>query len=330
MRPRSGAPTSHSATYNSSFDVTSSSRGRPSTGAPLSSSRQRNKPHRTGDSQPLFFRHISSPELTTAPVRRWDGAASAAAAAATPQNSNNSALGATNRLCTTRSSGGRSTDRPDGGVELAEKQSLDATLHSSLSGPSFHASLLDDITAPDTETATSQPQQIDSWQKTADDGETDDINTLAVPTTAAAVTGSHAFNGAHGDAFIANSRDQGSPLPRRPVSAKLSPVEQISAHTFTVRGDKIARPRTAGSARNPASTSGNGGGGGLRRGDMKVRNAPLTRPRTARGGAASVASTEEGCEAGSSLGGRVSVAVMLPLLEEAKDATMMRYDRDKK
>lgn len=320
VRPRSGAPALYSATGSNSCNFGSSSRGRPSTGVPMSPSWQRNKLNRTRDNRPPFFRHSSSPELTTTPVRRRGGGASPAAS---PQNSNN-ALAAMSRL---RTSGGWSTDHPERGVEIAERQSLDATLHSSVSGPSFLGSLLDDTTAPDTETATPQPQQSDSWQRPAD------VKTerrhFVVPTTTAS---SRVFEGAHGDAF-ASSRYQDSRLPRRPASAGVLPVEQTPARMLIIFGDKIARPQTAGSARNSTSTNaphhnGSSGGGGQRC-DTRARSAPLARPQTAGGGGASAASTDEECEAGSSLGGRVSVAVMLPLLEEAKGTTMMRYDRDK-
>lgn len=284
----------------------------------MSPSRQRNKLHRTRDNRPPLFRPSSSPELTTTPVRRWGGGASTAAK---PQNSNN-ALAAMSRL---RTNGGWSTERPEHGVDIAEKQSLDATLHSSVSGPSFLGSLLDDTTAPDTETATPQAQQIDSWQRPTD-VKTESRN-FVVPTTTAS---SRVVESAHGDAFTMG-RDQVSRLPRRPASAGVLPVGQTSARMFTIFGDKIARPQTAGSARNSASTSAshhNGGsGGGGQRGDARARSAPLARPQTTGGGGASAASTDEECEAGSSLGGRVSVAVMLPLLEEAKGTTMMRYDR---
>lgn len=112
--------------------------------------------------------------------------------------------------------------------------------------------------------------------------------------------------------FLVSSDFHPAVVERRPSSAGVLPARDSSIGFFTLRGDKIARPKTADVCRPVRFLAGSGLHGSVRAG-----NGTHAGQSDKRGEEKTVTSWEdEGRDAGSSIGGRMSVSVMLPLLEQ--------------
>lgn len=216
-------------------------------------------------------------------VLRWDGTTPSVMP---PQDGGSDSGGGSDQSCS-----------DPAGTELAEKSSVqtaEVTLHSALSVPSFFASAAteaadDDIKAlcGDSHTRPAQTWQNDvAWKE-------------------------------KGQVVLSKADNSRASLLTRPFSAGVLPVRDVSIHAFTLCGEKLLRPQTA-SASSPTRTSAVSFGPEVSSG---ASVGGLSANRTEAGTAVSATADTDGCqEAGSSIGGKVSVAVTLPVLVETGGA----------
>lgn len=336
-RPRSGAPISRIGVGAGSSLI---SRRRPSTGgAPQAPSRHQGETHARPNGLPESSK---GPQ----PIVRWDGTA----AEWTPRGHGH----AINNGAVRNNSSRPSSTGP--GVNLAEKQqsarrvvSGEATStapllqHSPLSSPSFFASsIATETTATDDGDATTGggPQQQRKrnenayWRQTTVESKSTTARQKNLVVTAAnklAVDGNNGLRAPPGNNAPGSESTGSRPAAgrRRPYSASGSLIQGSSPHPNSSSGSASTRPQTVGAHSSvsrapfsPVSSEGfrdaaaGAGGDALAAGDQL-----LVLRGTESGGDFSTSFGEEGRGPGSSsVGGRVSVSVVLPVLEKENDA----------
>ena len=288
-------------------------RRRPSTGPPQAPSRHQGKTH---------ARPIDIPVSSKGPqqVVRWDG--TAAASTSRGHATNTGAV---------RSINSSSYHRPSSGprFKLAQKKSArvsgdatSTTLHSPLSSPSFFvSSLVTDSTATDNGDATTDPKRKGNnawWQTNVESKAATPKNLVA--TTANPSADSNSLPGPTNGPASESAGSRPAVAIRRPSSASGSSVQSSLIHDNSTS----TRPKTVG-ARNASRTpfapvpserfrDVTGAGDNTHAEGQRVIRG------TESGGDFSTSCGEESRGAGSSVGGRVSVSVVLPVLEKENDA----------
>lgn len=300
------------------------SRRRPSTGPPQAPSRHLGKTHGRPNELPVSSK---GPQ----PVVRWDGTA----VAWTPGGRaiNNGAVRSSNinsSHCRPSSTGP--------GVKYAEKQSSrrvsgnaasTTPQHSPLSSPSFFASSIatDATTTNDGDATTGDPQTgkgNDAWRQTTVESKATTarknlVNTVAKKPTADGNSLRAPIANATG---VESTGSRPAVGHRRPSSASGSLIQGSLTH---LNSSTSTRPHTVGGrsvSRTPFGAASSEGfrdvtsGGG----DALTEDRLLIIRGTASGGDFPTGCGEESRGPGSLVGGRVSVSVVLPVLEKESDA----------
>ncbi|CAM9224439.1 unnamed protein product [Laminaria digitata] len=332
-RPRSGAPTTTTVTIsrlsvgagNNRTSGSVTSRRRPSTGPPQAPSRHQGKTH----ARPSYDLPASS--KGSQPAVRWDGTAAASTPRGHARNNGGAVRNTSGSYC-----------RPSSGppsAKLAEKLSArqvfpgDArtspTLHSPLSSPSFFKSSV----ATETSTTTMHDGGDAITDPQRRKGTSTTRKNLVVAAAAAAKSTANGNNSLRAATNTPGGFKSASLHPavvrRRPSTASGSSIHGSLDH---VNGTS-ARPQTVGAINNASwsplahfscegfrDDTGIDGvdGDGFAEGQLMIRGT-----ESLGGGGVSTSCGEEegrGGPGSSSVGGRVSVSVVLPVLEKENDA----------